>query len=127
MHHLVRTSFIAILPLLGAAFFCPATNAAQAHAVATRASPGNLVVGVSWSNFQEERWKRDEAAIKQVLAKYGADYISADAEASNDKQMRDIDALVARGAKAIIVLAWDADAVLPALASRASGEVVDVP
>ena len=24
------------------------------------------VVGVSWSNFQEERWKTDEAAIKQA-------------------------------------------------------------
>ena len=24
----------------------------------------DLVVGVSWSNFQEERWKTDEAAIK---------------------------------------------------------------
>ena len=73
------------------------------------------LVGVSWSNFQEERWKRDEAAITKVLAKYGAEYISADAEASNDKQMRDIDTLVARGAKAIIVLAWDADAILPAI------------
>ena len=25
------------------------------------------VVGVSWSNFQEERWKTDEAAIKSAL------------------------------------------------------------
>ena len=26
-------------------------------------------VGVSWSNFQEERWKTDEKAIKDQLAK----------------------------------------------------------
>ena len=25
------------------------------------------VIGVSWSNFQEERWKTDEAAIKAAL------------------------------------------------------------
>ena len=26
------------------------------------------VIGVSWSNFQEERWKTDEAAIKAAIA-----------------------------------------------------------
>ena len=35
-----------------------------------------LVVGVSWSNFQEERWKTDEAAIKAALEAAGAEYIS---------------------------------------------------
>ena len=28
----------------------------------------DVVVGVSWSNFQEERWKRDESAIKAALS-----------------------------------------------------------
>ena len=37
------------------------------------------LVGVSWSNFQEERWKTDEAAIKTQLAKLGGAYVSADA------------------------------------------------
>jgi D-xylose transport system substrate-binding protein len=36
------------------------------------ASAQDLVVGVSWSNFQEERWKTDEAAIKAALAAAGA-------------------------------------------------------
>lgn len=27
------------------------------------------IVGVSWSNFQEERWKTDEAAIKKALSR----------------------------------------------------------
>ena len=31
----------------------------------------DLTVGVSWSNFQEERWKTDEAAIKRALAAGG--------------------------------------------------------
>jgi ABC-type xylose transport system substrate-binding protein len=30
----------------------------------TAAHAEDIVVGVSWSNFQEERWKTDEAAIK---------------------------------------------------------------
>src|SRR4030095_2211942 len=45
------------------------------------------VVGVSWSNFQEERWKTDEAAIKGQLEKLGAKYISADAGGSAQKQL----------------------------------------
>ena len=49
------------------------------------------VVGVSWSNFQEERWKTDEKAIKDQLAKLGASYISADAGGSPEKQLADID------------------------------------
>ena len=40
-------------------------------------------VGVSWSNFQEERWKRDEAAMKAAIEKAGGKYISADAQGSN--------------------------------------------
>jgi D-xylose transport system substrate-binding protein len=72
-------------------------------------------VGVSWSNFQEERWKTDEAAIKAQLAKSGATYISADAGGSPEKQLADIDSLISKGAKALIILAMDKDAILPAI------------
>jgi D-xylose transport system substrate-binding protein len=72
-------------------------------------------IGVSWSNFQEERWKTDEAAIKAELSKSGATYISADAGGSPEKQLADIDSLIAKGAKALIVLAMDKDAILPAI------------
>jgi D-xylose transport system substrate-binding protein len=73
------------------------------------------IVGVSWSNFQEERWKKDEAAIKAALDAAGAKYISADAQGSNEKQLADIEALIAKGAKALIILAQDASAILPAV------------
>lgn len=83
----------------------------------------DLVVGVSWSNFQEERWKRDEAAIKAALEKAGAKYISADAQGSNEKQLADIEGLISRGANALIVLAYDADAVLPAVQKAAAEKI----
>lgn len=73
------------------------------------------VVGVSWSNFQEERWKTDEAAIKAAIEKAGGTYLSADAQSSPGKQLTDIESLIARGAKALIVLAQDAAAVRPAV------------
>ena len=53
------------------------------------------VVGVSWSNFQEERWKTDEAAIKAVVEAAGDKYISTDAQLSAQKQASDIEGLIA--------------------------------
>src|SRR5689334_24687751 len=79
------------------------------------ASAQDLVVGVSWSNFQEERWKTDEAAIKAALTAAGAKYISADAQSDPTKQLNDVQSLIAGGAKALIVLAQDAKAIEPAI------------
>ena len=77
-----------------------------------------IVVGVSWSNFQEERWKTDEAAIKAALEAAGAKYISADAQSSAAKQLTDVESLISQGANALIVLAQDSDADRP---GRAEG------
>ncbi len=73
-------------------------------------------IGVSWSNFQEERWKTDEAAIKAAIAASGDKYISADAQSSAQKQLTDIESLIAQGANALIVLAQDSSAIAPAVA-----------
>ena len=85
----------------------------------------DLTVGVSWSNFQEERWKTDEAAIKAVLDKAGAKYISADAQANPTKQLADIESLIAKGANVLIVLAQDNEAILPAI-KKATDEGIPV-
>src|SRR3546814_3929868 len=77
------------------------------------------------SSDLEERWKTDEAAIKEELERLGAAYISADAQSSNEKQIADIEGLIARGANALIVLAQDAEAVVPAI-SRAQAEGIPV-
>ncbi len=82
-------------------------------------------VGVSWSNFQEERWKTDEAAIKAALEAAGATYISADAQASAAKQLTDVEALIAQGAEALIILAMDKDAIGPAV-DKAAAEGIPV-
>ena len=94
-------------------------------AVSGVASAADLIVGVSWANFQEERWKTDEAAMKSVIEKMGAKYISADAQSSNEKQIADIESLITRGANALIVLAWDSEAVLPGIA-KAKAEGIPV-
>ncbi|MBV8604849.1 MAG: D-xylose ABC transporter substrate-binding protein [Pelomonas sp.] len=96
--------------------------AAALGGACTAAAAKGDVIGVSWSNFQEERWKRDEAALKAAIEAAGDRYVSADAQGSNEKQLADIDALLTKGAKVLIVLAMDAQAVLPGVnAARQAG------
>ena len=71
------------------------------------ASAADMKVCVSWSNFREERWKTDEAAIKGALDAAGADYISADAQTSATKQLADIEGMITQGCSALIILAQD--------------------
>ena len=95
--------------------------AAAVAAVATIAPSLVLAqtVGVSWSNFQEERWKTDEAAMKAALEANGAAYISADAQSSSAKQLADVESLMAQGVDALIILAQDAEAIIPAVQAAA--------
>ena len=93
--------------------------AAFGAAMTSAAFAADMTVGVSWSNFQEERWKTDEAAIKGALDAAGADYISADAQSSSAKQLSDIESLMAQGVDALIVLAQDAAAIGPAVQAAA--------
>jgi len=102
-----------------------ASLTAMALSLAAAGAFAQVTVGVSWSNFQEERWKTDEAAIKAQLEKLGAKYISADAAGSPEKQLADIDGLMAKGAKVLIVLAMDKDAILPAV-NKATKQKVPV-
>ena len=71
----------------------------------------DLTVGVSWSNFQEERWQTDEAAIRAALEAAGATYVSADAQSSSAKQLSDVESLIAQGVDALIILAQDSAAI----------------
>ncbi|MFP4635857.1 MAG: D-xylose ABC transporter substrate-binding protein, partial [Nitriliruptoraceae bacterium] len=76
------------------------------------------VIGVSWNNFQEERWPTwDEPAIQEALEESGASYISTDASSSAEQQIEDVQNLITQGAEALIILAQDGTAILPAVES----------
>lgn len=76
-------------------------------------------IGVSWSNFQEERWKTDEAAMKGAIEAAGDTYVSTDAQSSAAKQLSDVESLMAQGVNALIILAQDTQAVIPAVQAAA--------
>jgi D-xylose transport system substrate-binding protein len=103
-----------------------ATTAAAttAVAVATTAAPAPCTVGVSWNNYQEERWaKWDEPAIKAAIAAGGGKYISNDAKSSPETQASNVDNLISQGAKVLIVLAQDGTAIKPAVAKATQNGV----
>jgi D-xylose transport system substrate-binding protein len=75
-------------------------------------------VGVSWNNYQEERWaKWDEPAIKKALAAGGATYISNDAKSSASTQTTNVENLISQGAKVLIILAQDGTAIKSSVAA----------
>ena len=81
------------------------------------APAGDCVVGVSWNNYQEERWaKWDEPAHQGRSSRpAGGTYISNDAKSSSDTQASNVDALINQGAKVVIILAQDGTAIKPAV------------
>jgi D-xylose transport system substrate-binding protein len=95
----------------------PAEDTEETEAEETEAS-GDITVGVSWNNYNEERWaKSDEPAIQAALEEAGASYISSDAGSSAEQQLADVENLISQGADAIIILAQDGTAILPAVQS----------
>ncbi len=100
-----------------------ATASAGAAASGGTGSGKGCTVGVSWNNFQQPRWAaHDKPAIQQTVEAAGGTYIDADANLSNEQQATDIDTLISKGAKALIVLAQDTQAVLPSIAkAKAAG------
>jgi D-xylose transport system substrate-binding protein len=101
-----------------------ASSAAPSSAAPASASATACTVGVSWNNYQEERWaKWDEPAIKKALTAAGATYISNDAKSSSDTQASNVDALINQGAKVVIILAQDGTAIKPAVAKALNSKI----
>jgi len=95
-----------------------ATTDESTGATTGESAAGECVVGVSWNNFQEERWaKWDEPAIKAAVEAGGGKYISNDAKSSAETQATNLDNLISQGANVLIVLAQDGTAIKPAVSS----------
>ena len=79
---------------------------------------GDCVVGVSYNNYQEERWAaRDEPAMQAAIEAGGGTYISNDANSSAETQASNVENLISQGANVLVILAQDGTAILPSVAS----------
>ncbi len=94
------------------------TAAGGSDTTAAAGAEGDITVGVAWNNFNEPRWANaDKPAIQAVLEEAGATYIETDAGSSAEQQLADVENLISQGADALIILAQDGTAILPAVQS----------
>jgi D-xylose transport system substrate-binding protein len=108
----------------GSATPAPAASGGAGASGGTGAQAPGCIVGVSWNNYQEERWaKWDEPAIKASLAAAGATYISTDAKSSAATQTTDIENLISQKAKVIIILAQDDSAIKSSVATATAANI----
>ncbi len=85
---------------------------------------GDCVVGVSWNNYQEERWaKWDEPALQGAIEAGGGSYISNDAQSSAETQASNVENLISQGANVLVILAQDGTAILPSVANATASGV----
>jgi D-xylose transport system substrate-binding protein len=101
------------------------TTAGGASATTTAGGGGgDCVVGVSFNNYQEERWaKWDEPALKAAIEGGGGSYISNDAKSSAETQASNVENLIAQGANVLIILAQDGTAIKPSVANATSNGI----
>ena len=115
----------AVLMAAAAMVFAACSSGGGTSAAPTGGQSGKgCVVGVSWNNFQQPRWAaHDEPNLKKTVEDAGGTYISADANLSAEQQLTDVDTLISKGAKVLVLLAQNGQAILPALKKAADAKI----
>jgi D-xylose transport system substrate-binding protein len=111
---------LACAALVGAA--CSATPGGGTSSPGGSVAGGaGCTVGVSWNNYQEERWaKWDEPALKAAIEAGGGKYISNDAKSSEATQATNVENLMSQGAKVVVILAQNGTAIKPSVTAALS-------
>ncbi len=101
---------VAIIPVI-------ALLVAACTPAASSGGGDECIVGVSWNNFQQQRWARsDKPAMKEAIEAGGGTFIDADANLDSLQQATDIDSMIEQGADVLVLLAQDGTAILPSVA-----------
>jgi D-xylose transport system substrate-binding protein len=109
---------------VAATFVFAACSSTPGASTAPTTAAGGCLVGVSWNNYTQERWaKADEPNIKKAVEAGGGSYTRTDAKDNSETQLADVDNLIAQGAKVLIILAKDAEAIKPAIAKAKAANI----
>ena len=100
------------LPLLLAAivFFGCNKKSQSGSEISTPAKP---LIGLSLADLKEERWQRDRDFFAARAEALGAEVVVQDAAGDPNAQLRQCDALLAKGVKVLVVVPKNADAARP--------------
>jgi D-xylose transport system substrate-binding protein len=119
----MRIRRLGALLAIAAIAFGACTSGSSAPA-GTGATANGCKIGVSWNNYQEERWaKWDEPAIKAAIEAGGGTYLSNDAASSEEKQASNVDNLISQGAQVVIILAQNGTTIKPSVAKALQANV----
>ncbi len=102
----------------------PTAAESMAASMAPSAATAGCTVGVSWNNFQEERWgKFDKPALQAAIEAGGGTYVDNDAKSSAETQATNVENLINQGANVLIILAQDGTAILPSVKAAADAGI----
>ena len=117
----VLTLVMAVVMLVGSLSACAPAAATEAPAAATEAPAAAteapaaaepILVGLSFSDFATERWKPESVLLTNALEELGYKVVVQEAAHDVKLQNDQIDNMVAQGAKGLIIIAEDGDAVV---------------
>ena len=92
---------------------CAALLACNKKQTAGPAAPAKPLIGFSLADLKEERWQRDRDYFVAKAESLGAEVVVQDASGDPNAQLRQCDALLAKGVKALVVVPKNADAARP--------------
>ncbi|MGH2393935.1 MAG: substrate-binding domain-containing protein [Candidatus Limnocylindria bacterium] len=105
-----------LLPVLAIVLAACQQSASESAAPGESAAAVDCKVGVSWNNYQQERWaKADEPAMQDVIEAAGGEYFRTDAQDSEEQQIADVESLINQEVDVIILLAKSTTSILPAV------------
>src|SRR5262245_44081729 len=104
---------------------CAALALTWALGSAAPAAAADCKIGVSMSTVNAPYYAAQEAAVRDEGKKRGCEVLSGDAQRDMNKQIADIEDMVARGAQLILVNPQDPEGLIPAVnaASQAGAKV----
>jgi D-xylose transport system substrate-binding protein len=121
--------FVALTVIASALIGCGGTTAEPTAAGVTQptaaaATGEKIKVGLSFSDFATERWKNEEVLMRGLLEGLGYEVLSQEANHDVKLQNDQIDNMVSQGAKALIVIAEDGDAIVTSVDKAAQAGVI---
>lgn len=113
-------SIVAAASMLGA---CAPAAAPATQAPATEATGGGVKIGLSFSDFATERWKKEADQMTAALEAKGYEVVVQEANHDVKLQNDQIDNMVAQGVKGLIIVAEDGDAAATSVDKAAAAGV----
>jgi D-xylose transport system substrate-binding protein len=114
---------VAVTMIAGMLASCGGQTAEPA-ATSAPATGDKIKVGLSFSDFATERWKNEEVLMRGLLEGLGYEVLSQEANHDVKLQNDQIDNMVSQGAKALIVIAEDGDAIVTSVDKAAQTGVI---